>query len=105
MTNSDDVLIVDTEQKRHRAAQVISGWSNDPQFSEAGRPKALAVSGEGASFPALVKRYGSDVTVTSMLSLLTRNGAVEIDGEQVILLTDAYMPMDTPLERLEILGD
>jgi hypothetical protein len=97
-------LIVDTEQKRHRAAQVISGWSNDPQFSEAGRPKALEVSGEGDSFSALVKRYGSDVTVTAMLSLLTRNGAVEIDGEQVILLTDAYMPMDTPLERLEILG-
>jgi hypothetical protein len=104
LTNSDDVLIIDTEQKRHRAAQVISGWSNDPQFSEAGRPKALTLSGAGASFPALVKRYGSDVTVTSMRSLLTRNGAIESDGEQVILLTDAYMPMDTPLERLEILG-
>ena len=39
-----------------------------------------------------------------MLSLLTRNGAIESDAEQVTLLTDAYMPMDTPLERLEILG-
>lgn len=104
LSNSDDALIVDTEQKRHRAAQVISGWSNDPEFSEAGRPKALALSGEGAPFSALVKRYGSDVTLTSMLSLLTRNGAIEVDGEQVRLLTDAYMPMGTPLERLEILG-
>lgn len=104
LTSSDDNLIIDTEQKRHRAAQVISGWSNDPQFSEAGQPKALVLSGEGASFSALVKRYGSDVTVTSMLSLLTRNGAVESDGEQVNLLTDVYMPMDTPFERLEILG-
>jgi len=104
LTNSDDVLIIDTEQKRHRAAQVISGWSNDAEFSEAGHAKPLPLSGDGVSFTALVKRYGSDVTVTSMLSLLTRNGAVETDGDQVHLLTDAYLPMDTPLERLEILG-
>lgn len=104
LTKSDDAALVETEQKRNRAAQLMSGWSNDPDFSSEGLPKRLLLTGDSDSFAELVRRYGSDVTSASMLALLTRNGAVESDGNTVCLLSEAYIPMGTPIERLEILG-
>lgn len=94
----------ETEQRRNRVAQLISGWFNDPEFSSEGTPRVLGLTGAGGSFPALVRRYGSDVTAAAMLALLERNGAVERDDMTVRLLTDAYIPMGTSTERLEILG-
>ena len=104
LANGDDAALVETEQKRNRAAQLMSGWSNDPDFSSEGLPKKLSLAGDSDSFSELVRRYGSDVTSASMLALLTRNGAVESDGNNVWLLSEAYIPMGTPIERLEILG-
>ena len=91
LTKGSEVALVETQQKRNRAAQLMTGWSNQ-------------LTGESGSFAELVRRYGSDVTASSMLALLERNGAVATDGTVVTLLSDAYIPMGTPIERLEILG-
>jgi hypothetical protein len=104
LTKGNQAALVETQQKRNRAAQLMTGWSNDPDFSNQGQPKTLPLTGESDSFAELVRRYGSDVTTSAMLALLERNGAVETDGKVVALLTDAYIPMGTPIERLEILG-
>jgi len=104
LSKGGDAELVETEQKRNRAAQVMSGWSNDPDFSNQGHPKILPLTGESGSFAELVRRYGSDVTASSILALLIRNGAVENGDTTVRLLSDAYIPMGTPIERLEILG-
>lgn len=104
LIKGDDAALAETEQKRNRAAQLMSGWSNDPDFSSDGLPKKLSLTGDSDSFSELVRRYGSDVTSASMLALLMRNGAVESDGNTVWLLSEAYIPMGTPIERLEILG-
>lgn len=104
LSKGGDAELVETEQKRNRAAQVMSGWSNDPDFSNQGQPKILPLTGESGSFAELVRRYGSDVTASSILALLIRNGAVENGDTTVRLLSDAYIPMGTPIERLEILG-
>lgn len=104
LTKGSEAALVETQQKRNRAAQLMTGWSNDPAFSSHGQPKSLQLTGESGSFAELVRRYGSDVTASSMLALLERNGAVETDGTVVTLLSDAYIPMGTPIERLEILG-
>lgn len=104
LSKGGDAELIETEQKRNRAAQVMSGWSNDPDFSNQGQPKILPLTGESGSFAELVRRYGSDVTASSILALLIRNGAVENGDTTVRLLSDAYIPMGTPIERLEILG-
>ena len=39
LSKGGDAELVETEQKRNRAAQVMSGWSNDPDFSNQGQPK------------------------------------------------------------------
>ena len=104
LSKGGDAELVETEQKRNRAAQVMSGWSNDPDFSNQGQPKILPLTGESGSFAELVRRYGSDVTARSILALLIRNGAVENGDTTVRLLSDSYIPMGTPIERLEILG-
>ena len=104
LSKGDEAGLVETEQKRNRAAQLITGWANDPDFSSQGQPKTLPLKGDSGSFVDLVRRYGSDVTSSAMLALLERNGAVESDGKAVTLLGDAYIPMGTPIEQLEILG-
>lgn len=104
LSKGGDAELVETEQKRNRAAQVMSGWSNDPDFSNQGQPKILPLTGESGSFAELVRRYGSDVTARSILALLIRNGAVENGDTTVRLLSDSYIPMGTPIERLEVLG-
>lgn len=104
LSKGGDAELVETEQKRNRAAQVMSGWSNDPDFSNQGQPKILPLTGESGSFAELVRRYGSDVTASAILALLIRNGAVENGDTTVRLLSDAYIPMGTPIERLEVLG-
>lgn len=93
-----------SSQRRNRAIRVISGWVNDTDFGEGGEPAVLPLEGEGASFHTLVKRYSGDITPVAMLSLLQDSGNVVLNGDQVTLLNKAYIPMATPLDRLNILG-
>jgi hypothetical protein len=62
---------------RQRTTRVIHGWQTDPTFLDhEGNPAVLAVKGGNASFGALVRRYGGDVTPISVLRELERSGAV-----------------------------
>jgi hypothetical protein len=60
-----------------RTMRVISGWKSDPAFqNDEGAPATLTVRGNEATFPALVRRYGGDVTPVSVLKELQRTGVV-----------------------------
>lgn len=62
---------------RQRTARVLHGWKTDPTFLDnLGSPALLPMSGLGASFAALVRRYGGDVTPMSVFKELERGGAV-----------------------------
>ena len=91
-------------QRRNRAIRVISGWVNDPDFQATGEPAKLALEGSEASFAELVKRYSGDVTPVAMLSLLKDSGNVRVDNGYAFLEKKAFIPMATPLDRLNILG-
>lgn len=91
-------------QRRNKAIRVISGWVNDPDFQATAEPAKLAFEGSEASFAELVKRYSGDVTPVAMLSLLQDSGNVRVDNGHVILEKKAFIPMATPLDRLNILG-
>ncbi|MDA8752586.1 DUF6502 family protein [Halieaceae bacterium] len=100
----DPEALTASSQRRNRAIRVLSGWVNDPQFQHEGQPAVLQLDGRESSFAELVKRYGGDVPTMAMLSLLCDSGSVMADQDRVTLLKKAYIPMATPLDRLNILG-
>lgn len=90
--------------RRNRAIQVISGWTNDPDFRSGAEPAVLRLDGDGASFAELVRRYSGDVTPVAMLGVLRESGNLALDDDRVELKQKAYIPLDTPLDLLNILG-
>lgn len=69
--------VQEKEYQRHRLARVLSGWFEDPDFTdEAGRPLVLPVSGPAPSFEELVRGYSGDIYFGIILDELVRVGAV-----------------------------
>ena len=89
----------------NRAARVVTGWVRDTAFLDAnGEPRPLAPDGD-PSFAALVRRYSGDMPARAVLDELLRVGAVQQrkDG-RIELLTRAYVPQGSAVEKLRILG-
>lgn len=97
----DDQVVM---QQYNRAARVISGWLRDEKFSDAkGQPNTLPLEGKD-SFAELVKAYSGDLPARAILDELLRVKAVELNDDNVELLTHAYVPADGEEEKLHILG-
>jgi len=96
----------DAKETYNRAARVIAGWVRDKEFTDAaGEPLALSQAGATASFSLLVKRYSGDVPARAVLDELLRVGAVErLDDDRIRLLSRAYVPRTSDLDKLDILG-
>jgi len=90
----------------NRAVRVINGWMADHEFlDEEGRPRELAISGDGPNFHVLVKRYSGDISAGAILDELVRVGAVEkVRGHRIRLCAEGYVPEKGAEERIEILG-
>jgi len=92
-------------QRYSRAIRVISGWVNDSQFhDEKGDPAALPFEGAELSFSSLVKKYSGDIPPVAMLSVLETSQNVIAEGGSIILKERAYIPMSTPIDKINILG-
>ena len=88
-----------------RAIRVVSAWVTDPRFqTPGGNPAVLPHEGQTASFSRLVKEFSGDIPPGAMLSVLEASGTVATSESGVTLLERAYLPTDTPLEKIEILG-
>lgn len=98
-----DATVQDTY---NRAVRVIGGWTRDSVFQDTrGRPAALPLEGQGMSFAALVRRYSGDVPARAIRDELLRVGAVEQDDQgRLVLLNEAYVPVQANADRLGILG-
>ena len=96
----------DTQERYNRAARVIAGWVRDKDFVDGqGDPLELILEGQSASFGLLVKRYSGDVPARAVLDELLRVGAVErLDEGRIRLLSRAYIPRSSDLDKLDILG-
>ena len=93
-------------ERYNRAARVIAAWRRDKSFLDAkDQPAPLPMTGPGASFSELVKRFSGDVPVRATLDELIRVGAVErlADG-RINLLTRFYVPESSDADKLHILG-
>jgi len=82
---------------RNLASTVIGRWLGDPAWAgRDGRPRALA-RGEGVpdGFDALVAGISRDVRPRTVLDELVRLGAVALDADGAVRLTDAaFTPVD-----------
>ncbi|MEX2163742.1 MAG: DUF6502 family protein [Sulfuricaulis sp.] len=96
----------EAQERYNRAARVIAGWVRDKDFTDtAGQPLALNPEGDSAGFGLLVKRYSGDVPARAILDELLRVGAVErLEDDRIRLLSRAYIPRTSDLDKLEILG-
>jgi len=93
-------------EKYNRAARVISGWRRDSGYlDEQGNPIAIPISGEGASFEALVKKFSGDMPPRAVLDELSRLGAVKLDpASGVRLVQEAFTPEGDDAIKFHILG-
>ena len=95
----------DSKQRYNRATRVISGWINDPEFhNKHGKPATLPMEGEHASFAALVKKYSGDITPRAMLAVLDSAHSVKVTTDKVLLVANAYIPGNDPVDKITILG-
>jgi hypothetical protein len=95
----------ETHERYNRASWVVAGWVRDRDFSsEEGKPATLSLEG-GKGFAELVKRYGGDVPARAVLDELLRVGAVRVlDSGRIKLVTRAYVPRTSNLDKIAILG-
>ena len=92
--------------QHNRAARVLTGWVRDAEFHDAhGQPRILEPDGT-AGFAQLVKRHSGDVPARAVLDELVRVGAVGLRGDgRIELLERAYVPSQSAVEKLRILGN
>jgi hypothetical protein len=93
-------------ERYNRAARVIAAWRRESDYLDArSRPAALPVTGSGATFSALVKRFSGDMPARATMDELIRVGAVErLKDGRVRLITRSYVPQSSDADKLHILG-
>lgn len=75
----------DKEYRRNRLARVLTGWFEDPGFTDRnGRPLPLPFDGPSPSFVELVRAYSGDIYPKIILEELTRVGAVTTATDESI---------------------
>ena len=95
----------DITERYNRAARVLTGWARDADYRDRrGRPRHLEIDGD-CGFAALVRRYSGDMPARAVLDELLRVGAVEQrDDGQLRLVTHAYVPQRSAIDKIGILG-
>lgn len=94
-------------ERYNRAARVLTAWTRDPEFADArGEPLALLPQDGERSFALLVKRHSGDVPARAVLDELLRVGAVRRrDDGRLELVTRAYVPQRSAIDKIAILGN
>jgi hypothetical protein len=96
----------ESDRYTNRAARVIEGWTEDPQYCDAkDQPRLLSLKGKFPSFEDLVLRYGADVPSKTVLDELVRCNLAEIvDGQWLRLLQTRYIPPSGAIDQFEIMA-
>ena len=94
------------EQKYNRAVRVISGWTNDKNFTDANsKARILPLNGSDNSFSELVKQFSGDIPTKAMLDLLIAAECVAVKDNEIELIKHAYVPGKDSAEVINILGN
>lgn len=94
------------KEQYNRAARVISGWRRDNDYLDSqGQPIAVPITGDGATFEMLVKRFSGDMPPRAVMDELIRLGALEQESDnRVRLVQEAFMPTADEAIKFHILG-
>ncbi|HEY7772480.1 MAG TPA: DUF6502 family protein [Marinagarivorans sp.] len=96
--------VADTQHAQDRLTRILSAWHQDPNYLAAsGEPVILAAEYEEGrlSFPGLVKLYGGDIPVSTILKELISSGCVEkTDSGDLRVLKRFYVPANNNPESL-----
>lgn len=87
----------DSPEETHapdRIARILTGWHQDPQFLDGkGMPLELPVEGEGPSFAELIRQYGGDIAVVTLVRELKRSKVIiETEQNRLKVLKRFYIP-------------
>ena len=86
-------------------SQVFTRWVTDPRYrDEQGRPRKLPRLGAQDSFEALSRELSTDVHPRTVLEELVRLRLVRLDGDEVELLTEAFVPAEDHAELAALLS-
>ncbi len=72
--------------------RIIARWLSDEAWCDGDKPRVLSRAGDGLSFEALVGSVSRDMHPRTLLDELERQGAVSIEGEEITLLIESYLP-------------
>jgi hypothetical protein len=110
LLKGEDSTLSSPKIRNNRAARVVTGWLNDPDFLDAaGNPRILPlrvglVKRAGLTFADLVERYSGDITARAILDELTRlNIACIKDQHSVCLEKAGFIPDLNDAESIDIL--
>lgn len=101
---------VSQHEQYHRAALVLTGWANDPEFSDDGKPAKrlpFEADDDAPSFCKLVSRHSGGAPARAVLDELERNGAVRVLADRTIeLVRTRYIgrPAKTDINYADIFG-
>jgi hypothetical protein len=95
-------------KKGNRAARILSNWLIDSEFlDEKGKPMVLSTGSQSqdSSFSRLVKKYGGDIPVKTVLEELISVGAIEfINRTDIRMITRGLTPDKNISELIKIVG-
>jgi hypothetical protein len=84
-------------------ARVLSGWHQDPDFSDFGSPRELPLEG-ARGLAGLFSRYGGGLPATALRKELVRVGAMAVEGDRARALARYYMPEDLAPQSVQRYG-
>ena len=96
--------VAETQHAQDRLTRILSAWHQDPNYlNDAGEPVILAadIESERLSFPGLVKLYGGDIPVSTILKELVGSGCIEkTSNGDLRALKRFYVPANNNPESL-----
>lgn len=92
-TITEQPTLVPASARPPLSSQVFTRWLTDRRYRTAdGSPRALPRTGARRSFESLCRELSSDVHPRTVLDELLRLGQVDLQGEKVCVVAEAFVP-------------
>ena len=84
--------------------RLVAQWQTDPLYAPGGRPAPLPRMGAAPSFESLARAVRQDVHPRTFLDTLEAAGTVRLEGDKVLLIETAYVPLGGSEDQIAYLA-